>query len=201
MSKVVLLVVMLLSLLFVLPAYAQTANNPADNWCYDGGPLAGRCTTNDPAETHWLWLYGFFRAQIAKGALSVNDIPAEYRIGLEDSGTSNADEIRDAEGNIIAGRSADFQGTISTCRFTDDNLYIRVIWLGLDIAGDRITINTEEGSVSRNQYVPTSAVDVEYRIGDPADDITPGGTMSVYYRGVLIGRSDLNGLFNCEDDT
>lgn len=201
MRKFILIVSLMLSLMLVLPSLAQDSNDPNDNWCFDGGPFAGRCTTDDSATSHWLWMYGFFRAQVAKGALSVNDIPEQYRPGLEDSASQNVDAIRDADGNIIAGQSANFQGSIATCRFTDNNLYISATWIGLDLAGDRIEISTDEGSVSKDMYIPTTAVNVEFKIGDPADEITNGGTMSVYYRGVLLGRSDLNGLFNCEDDT
>ena len=202
MRKFVLMISLILSLLMVLPAVTQDlVNDPNDNWCFDGGPLEGRCTTDDTATTNWLWLYGYYRAQVAKGALSVNDIPEGYRIGLQDSASKNPEAIRDADGNVIGGQSANFQGTISTCRYTDNYLYITVIWVGLDIAGDRIEISTDEGSVSKDMYVPTTGVNYEFRIGDPAEEITPDGIMSIYYRGVLIGRSDLNGLFDCVDNT
>lgn len=202
MRKFMLIVGLMVGLLMAFPVLADDmVYDPGDNWCFDGGPLEGRCTTDDPATTHWLWMYGFFRAQVAKGALSVSDIPEEYRTGLQDSASQNTAAIRDADGNIIAGQSANFQGTISTCRFTDNHLYITVIWVGLDIAGDRIEISTDEGSVSKDMYLPTMGVDYEFRIGDPAEEITPDGIMSIYYRGVLIGRSDLNGLFDCENDT
>lgn len=202
MRKMIMLFALIISFIVVMPTMAQDGNDPNDNWCFAGGPLEGRCTTDDTAETNWLWLYGFFRAQVAKGALSVSDIPQEYRVGFVDSANQTSDAIRDADGNIIAGQSANFQGTISTCRFTDDNLFISVIWVGLDIAGDRIEISTDEGSASANMFIPTTGVDIEFKLGDPAPDITPGGTMSIYYRGVLLGRtSDLNGLNACEDDT
>jgi len=202
MRKLIVIVSLMLSVLMVVPTLAQeVVNDPNDNWCFDGGPLEGRCTADDEATTNWLWLYGFYRAQIAKGALSVNDIPADYRTGLQDSASQNAKAIRDADGNIIAGKSADFQGSISTCRFTENHLYISVIWVGLDIAGDRIEISTDEGSVSKDMYLPTTGVNYEFRIGDPAEEITPDGTMSIYYRGVLLGSSGLNGLYDCEDHT
>jgi hypothetical protein len=202
MRKFLLMIVLIISLFIVLPTLAQVVNDPADNWCYDGGPLAGRCTTNDLATTHWMWYYGFYRAQVAKGTLTINDIPENYRVGFPSPSTQGTAVVLTTSGTTV-GRSADFHGTISTCRFTKHHLYIEAIWLGLDMAGDRIEISTHEGSVSKNMYVPKSAVDVEFRLDDdPAESITPGGTMSVYYRGVLIGRtSDLNGLYHCEDDT
>ena len=104
MRKLMLLTIFIILLMVAGIVSAQTVNDPADNWCYDGGPLAGRCTTDDETTTIWYWFYGFYRAQIAKGALSVNDIPAEYRVGIVDSSSQSADAIRDADGNIIAGR-------------------------------------------------------------------------------------------------
>lgn len=200
MRKLILIMALSGLLMMAGAVMAQDGNDPADNWCYDGGPLEGRCTMADEAQTRWMWLYGFFRAQIAKGALSVADIPAEYQIGLVDSAAQNVEAVRDADGNVISGRSSDFQGTISTCEKGSSTTTLGVIWLGLDIAGDRIEISTPEGSVSANTYIPTSGVDVDFKIGKSVDKITPGGTMSIYYRGVLIGRSDLNGLNECPDD-
>ena len=202
MRNFIALITLILGLIAIAPVLAQQNLDPSDNWCFDGGPLAGTCTTDDPAQTNWLWLYGFFRAQVSKGALSVSDVPEEYQIGLVDSASQRTGVIRDGDGNVVAGTSKNFVGSISTCRFTNSKLFIEVAWVGLDIAGDRIEISTEEGSVSKDMYVPLSASEVQFELGGPEEEITEGGTMSVYYRGVLIGRTDdMNGLFNCEDDT
>lgn len=202
MRKMILLVMLVLMVVSVGSVWAQEGSDPGDNWCFDGGPLAGRCTTDDPAQTSWYWLYGFYRAQIAKGTLSVNDIPQEYRIGFGTLSTGNSSGnavVLDANGNPITPAS-DFQGTISTCKKGDSTTLLEVIWVGLEIAGDRIEISTEEGSVSANRYIPTTGVDVRFRLNDPVDKITPGGKMRVYYRGALIGESDLAGLNACSTE-
>lgn len=199
MRKLILLGMLVLLLVSVGSIFAQDGFDPSDNWCYDGGPLEGRCTTNDQAETVWYWFYGFYRAQIAKGTLTINDIPEQYRVGIStysSSGSSGNAVVLDANGNPITPASG-FQGTISTCKKGENTTLLEVIWVGLEIAGDRIEISTEEGSVSKNMYVPTTGVDVNFRLNDPVDKITPGGTMRVYYRGALIGESDLAGLNAC----
>lgn len=205
MRQLIVCIVLIMSVTIIAPILAQD-NNPSDNWCFDGGPLEGQCGKGDTDESSWLWLYGFYRAQVSKGALDVNDVPEEYRIGLEDSarGSSSGEVtvIRDGDGNVVSsGNSPNFVGNIVSCRYTDDNTYITVGWVGLDIAGDYIEVGTDEGGASTNTYLPVSDFGLELKFGGQNESISEGGTMNIYYRGLLLGSSELNGVSKCTNDT
>jgi len=194
MRKTLLMMMLVALLVMIAPVAAQT-NSPADNWCFDGGPLAGRCDDPDPAVSHWMWLYGFYRAQIAKGVLTANDIPEEYRIGVGNYGIQ-----LNADSEVDTSFAQPFEASIATCEYGDKNLHVYLTFFGLQRSGDLIQISLPEGSGSSSTYVPASAVDFHMKFGDPATSITPGGTLKVYYRGVLIGIADgLNGLKTCTD--
>lgn len=196
MRKLIIVTVLAILVLGAFPALAQT-NSPADNWCFDGGPLEGRCDDPDPSVSNWMWLYGFYRAQIARGALTVNDIPEEFRVGIGDYAI-----VLDENGEIDTSQASEISVSIDTCEFNAKNLYVSLIFFGLPRGGDRIEISTKQGSRSIATLVPTSSTDFYMRIGDPADSITPGGSLRVYYHGVLIGYAEgLNGLRNCADIT
>jgi len=205
MRKLIIVLICIVSLIAVLPVAAQDVNDPSNNWCFDGGPLEGKCGFGDTAESEWLWLYGFFRAQIAKGTLSVNDVPAEYQIGLADTAVGNTlstTVYRDGNGNIIAsGASADFIGYIVTCAFGDNNTEVIVGWQGLEVTGDRIEVGTPSGAGSASTFIPLSNTSFRLKFSDPVDAIKDGGTMNVFRDGNLIGTSELNGLSKCEDNT
>lgn len=61
-------------MLFVLPALA--ADDAADNACYDGGSMAGKCNLSTEAETEWAWTCGWYIARAQSGALPASGVPS-----------------------------------------------------------------------------------------------------------------------------
>ncbi|GEM_PF-1823988 len=215
MQKFVILLICMLSMIALAPVMAQEddvpANNPSDNWCFDGGPLEGKCGLGDTDESQWYWLYGYFAAQVAKGEARVIDLPEEFRIGLQDRtfdgttasvGTNSENGIfRDGDGNIIAsGPSRDFFGYLKSCEFGDKGTQVYVGWMGLEVTGDRIEVGTPDGAASSNTLIELSNDEFRLKFGDPTETIEEDGTMNIYRGGFLIGSSELNGLI-CEDTT
>lgn len=208
------LMILLLCMLMIVPVMAQEdeetpANSPSQNWCFDGGPLEGKCGLGDTAESQWMWLHGFYSAQVANGTLLVIDIPEEYRGGLTDrtfgggfSGSSATKVFYDGDGNVIAsGTAQNFVGYIVSCRFGEKSTDVFVGWQGLEVPGDRIEVGTPSGAGSTSTYIPLSQNKFRLKFGDPIDRIEEDGTMNIYREGYLIGTSDLNGLNECEDTT
>ncbi len=196
MRKIIGIAIVAIFMMAVFPLAAQT-NSPADNWCFDGGPLAGRCDDPDPAVSNWMWLYGYYRAQIAQGKITVNDIPEEYRIGIGESPV-----VVNEDGEIDFSQAVEISVSVDTCEFNEKNLYVTLIFFGLPRGGDRLAISVPQGSKDFAMLVPTAANDFRIKVGDPASHITPGGNMRVFYKGVLIGYADgLNGLNKCTDLT
>jgi hypothetical protein len=70
----VFLVLLLLTLAIIFPAgpprgYQATPNTPADNECYTGGELYGRCHTDE------MWLTGWYLARYKAGFFARYQIP------------------------------------------------------------------------------------------------------------------------------
>lgn len=209
MRKLSILLICLMSMMAIAPAMAQD-NSPSNNWCFDGGPLEGKCGTGDTAESDWFWMFGFFAAQVSNGSISVNDVPEEYRVGLEGtsasgstiSGIVEVGKIYDGDGNVIAsGPSDSFVGYIVECSFTERHTNVIVGWQGLEVPGDRIEVGTPSGAGSANAVIALSNSSFRLRFSDPVDSIDEDGTMNVFRDGLLIGTSELNGLSSCEDET
>jgi len=196
----------LLGLLAVIPASAQTLY---DNWCYDGQPLAGRCGAADTPESRWMWYYGFYRAQVANGTLTVNDIPEEYRVGfgtvVNNSNTGNATVVTTSSNGSTdtsnLSESDDFIGWIAYCEFEEDETDVYMGWVGLEVTGDEIRVTTDEGSDTRTVSLPLETNKFRVTFDDPVSSISEGGKIRIYRDGVLIGKDTLNSIQECEDDT
>ncbi len=68
---------------------AHTDIDPNANACFEGGSLYGQC------DTEAMWKAGWFRAQVELGALSADDVPAEFAWavpGHDSSGGGSSDD-------------------------------------------------------------------------------------------------------------
>lgn len=189
------MLVIVMSVLLAIPATAQETNSPSQNWCYDGGPLAGKCDDPDPAIARWMWLFGFYGAQIANGTINISDIPEEFQVSqlrqpIIPAGGESADDLAAA---------TRISGTVSTCKFNSNDIIIDLIIASMIQTGDRFQLNLEEGSITYTGYIPIGVSTYTLRFGKPSTEIAEGGILKVYYRGVLVGYDDdLNGLNECE---
>jgi hypothetical protein len=93
---VVLLLLVVFILGFGLPTLAQDNKDttdpftPADNECYDGGTLEGKCNTLDvngdyvvdQRDTDWMWTCGWYLARFNDGRMRRLQVPEGCRIIL-----------------------------------------------------------------------------------------------------------------------
>lgn len=61
--------------LLAMPVLA-TEKTAADNACYEGGSLAGKCDWPTEAETEWAWTCGWYIARAENGAFAASDVPS-----------------------------------------------------------------------------------------------------------------------------
>lgn len=76
--KIYLRVLILMGImLFVIPALA--ADDAADNACYEGGSMAGKCNLSTEAETEWAWTCGWYIARAERSAIAPDAVPSWCR--------------------------------------------------------------------------------------------------------------------------
>lgn len=68
--------VVLLMSLAVMAQDAPADGSPADNACFEGGSLAGKCDWPTAAERDWAWTCGWYIARVESGELAPSDVPA-----------------------------------------------------------------------------------------------------------------------------
>ena len=204
----IIFLVCFMSLIAVLPVTAQTGS---DNWCYTGGPLEGQCGNADTAESRWMWYYGFYRAQIAKGLLSRDDLPAEYRVGFGIA-TSNSTSTSSAtvtttsttsSSSTSYSESEEFNAWIAYCEYDEDEDETKVFlgWRDLDYTGDEIKVSLpDEGSETDNKTIPKETDEFRVTFDDVFYRIKDGGKVKIYRDDVLIGEHSLNSINECEVD-
>lgn len=62
-------------ILFALPVLA-TEESAADNACYEGGSLAGKCDWPTEAENEWAWTCGWYIARAEQGVIAPGEVPS-----------------------------------------------------------------------------------------------------------------------------
>lgn len=89
------LLMLIVSVCSLFSVYAQDSGatpepgNRADNECYAGGTMAGKCDngfhadgSTTPAEVEWAWKCGWYMARFNDGVISRGDVPNECGILL-----------------------------------------------------------------------------------------------------------------------
>jgi hypothetical protein len=197
----------LMSLLAILPVNAQTGS---DNWCYTGGPLEGQCGFADTPESRWMWYYGFYRAQVANGTLTINDLPAEYQVGFGVA-TSNTGATTTSTATVISTSSTtssysysdDFFAWIAYCEYdnNDDETKVYLGWRNLETHGDEIKVKLPgEGSETRTTTIPLETDKFRIKFDNSFEEIEAGGTVRIYRDDILIAKDSLNSIYNCDED-
>lgn len=202
-----LVLICLVGLLAILPVNAQTGD---DNWCYTGGPLEGQCGNGDTAESRWLWYYGFYRAQVANGTLTISDLPANYQVGFgvvtsssTTTTTGSVTVISTSSTTTSYNYSDDFFAWIAYCEYNNDDDETKVFlgWRNLETYGDEIKVTLpDEGTETRTTTIPLATDKFRVTFDDSFEEIDAGGTVKIYRDGVLIAKDSLNSIYDCDED-